>query len=85
MKKSDLVLIEGGKVEVPETPDRVDFTCHHCKMPCVMYPRSTPIATMHAVPGCTEWAKVEGKRDDLARFLIKCGVHVHVPGSIVPN
>lgn len=80
MSKPNLSVIEGGKVDVAPTPERVDFNCHHCKRPCVMYPKATPIAVMHSVPACEEWARIEKKKDDLARYLIKCGVHVHVPG-----
>lgn len=79
MSKPDLRVIEGGKVELAEAPERVDFTCCDCQRPCVMYPRADPIAVMHSIPACDEWKRIEKKKDDLARYLIKCGVHVHVP------
>lgn len=85
MSKPDLTVIEGGKVELAETPERVDFKCHHCQRPAVMYPLSKPISVMHSVPACEEWARIAMRKDDLARYLIKCNVHVHVPGSDVPQ
>jgi len=85
MSKPDLKVIEGGKVEAVETPERVDFKCCDCKRPAVMYPRTQPIAVMHSVPACEEWVRIAMRKDDLARYLIKCGVHVHVPGADVPS
>ena len=66
--------IEGGKIDIVETPDRVDFNCFSCGKPCVMYPKSKPLAVQHALPECSEWGK-----KDTARFLIKCDVHLLVP------
>lgn len=68
-------------IELSDIPERVDFNCHDCERPCIMYPRSKPIAVMHSVPVCESWQDVEGKKDDLERYLIKCGVHMIVPGS----
>ena len=82
MSKPELKLIQGDLANIP---DRVDFTCHDCKQPAVMYPLGKPISVMHSLPPCAEWKRIESDMDDLARYLIKCGVHVHVPGSIVPN
>lgn len=75
--KPDLKLIQGDKanlVEAVATPERVDFDCHSCGRPCVMYPKSKPLAVQHALPDCDEW-----KKKETAAFLIKCGVHMHVP------
>jgi hypothetical protein len=72
--KPELSVIEGGKVEAVETPERVDFACHSCSLPCVMYPKSKPLAVQHAIPECSEW-----KKKDTLGFLIKCDVHLHVP------
>lgn len=81
-KKPDLKLIQGSGeklIETVETPERVEFNCHHCKGACIMYPRAKPIAVQHAIPACEAWITIEAKKDDLERFLIKCGVHVLVP------
>jgi hypothetical protein len=77
--KPDLKVIEGGKVEAVEIPERADFTCWYCQNPAVIWPRSKPVAVQHSIPVCTEWQKVEAKKDDLERYVIKCGVHVLVP------
>lgn len=82
--KPKLRLIEGqGKplgerpsVEIVETPERLEFKCPQCGGSCICYPRSKPIAVQHAVPECKLW-----KKGETARFLIKAGVHLHVPGS----
>lgn len=74
-----LKLIKGEKVEPVETPERVEFPCPHCKASCVMWPRSKPLAVQHSLPTCKGWQRVEGKKDDLERFLIKAGVHLLVP------
>jgi len=80
------LVAEGGNlIEPAEAPEKVDFKCWHCKRPAVMYPRAQPIAVMHQIPACDEWKRIEKKEDDLARYLIKCGVHVHVPGSELPG
>jgi len=60
-------------------PLLVEFDCPECKAPVRMLPREQPIAVQHAIPSCEAWAKVEGKRDDLERYLIKAGVHIYVP------
>jgi hypothetical protein len=82
MSKPSLSVLEGGIAKIPE---RVDFECHHCTRPAVMYPLAKPITVMHSIPACDEWKRIESDKDDLARYLIKCGVHVHVPGSDVPR
>jgi hypothetical protein len=74
-----LELIEGGKVEAVETPERVEFACPQCNGACVMYPRASPVPVQHSVPTCKAWQEIEGKKDDVERFLIKAGVHIHVP------
>ena len=90
--KPDLKLIQGSGanvlksthrgdklIETVDTPERVEFNCHHCKGVCQMYPRAKPIAVQHAIPACEAWTTIEAGKDDLERFLIKCGVHVLVP------
>lgn len=79
MSKPDLTVIEGGKVQLVEIPERVEFVCHACAVLCVMYPRSKPISVQHGLPTCNDWKRIEGKKDDLERFLIKAGMEVHVP------
>lgn len=79
MSKPELTVIEGGKVEVAETPECVPFTCWKCAGPCMMHPRAKPIAVQHCIPACEEWKKIETKKEELERFLIKCDVHLHVP------
>jgi hypothetical protein len=71
---------EGESKIVQLVQRRVDFSCFYCHLACIMYPRSKPIIVVHALPTCTEWEKVEKKKDDLERFLIKCGAHLHTPG-----
>lgn len=75
MTKPDLTVIEGGKVELAEQPERVDFACWKCNAPCVLHPRNGN-ATMHALPTCEEWTRIESKKEDVERFLIKSGVHM---------
>ncbi len=77
MTKPDLKLIEGGKVE--ELPEQVEFPCPSCKRSCLMFPRTKPIAVQHALPTCRSWKLIEGKKDDIERFLIKAGVHLLLP------
>lgn len=67
---------ERPSIEIVETPESVHFDCPQCGEPCVAYPRAKPIAVQHAVPECKLW-----KRGETARFLIKAGVHLHMPGS----
>ena len=74
-KKPELSVIEGGKIDVVELPERVEFECWKCKGWCVMFPRSKN-ATQHSIPVCKEWERIEKKKEDLERFLIKCGVHL---------
>lgn len=75
MTKPDLTIIEGGKVEEYKPPARVDFKCWKCGEPCVLHPNNGN-ATMHSLPACDEWARIESKKEDLERFLIKSGVHM---------
>jgi predicted RNA-binding Zn-ribbon protein involved in translation (DUF1610 family) len=74
-----LTVIEGGKVEEVEIPERVDFACPQCGSACVMYPRNKPMAVQHSLPTCKLWDRVQGKKEDVERFLVKAGVHVLVP------
>lgn len=63
-------------VEIVETPERLTFDCPQCGASCIAFPRAKPIAVQHAKPECKLW-----KKGETARFLIKAGVHLHVPGS----
>ena len=76
MEKQKLTLIEGA---AQSEPDRVEFACPQCKASCILWPKARPIAVQHALPGCRAWRLIEGKKDDLERFLIKAGVHLLVP------
>lgn len=78
MTKPDLKLVRGSKIEVIEAPERIDFTCWKCGRPCVTYPRGGS-ATQHSLPTCAEWQKIEAKKDDVERFLIKSGLHISTP------
>jgi hypothetical protein len=80
-KKPNLKVIEGGKVDPVEIPERVDFPCGACGAPCVMFPRNKPIAVQHALPACKRWKQVPNKVTT-EQFLIEAGAHLHVPGSI---
>ncbi len=68
-----------GAVVVPLPVDVVHFDCPECKGRVRMRPLEQPIAVEHSIPSCAAWSKVEGKRDDLERYLIKAGAHIHVP------
>jgi hypothetical protein len=72
-------VIDFAKARADRAPELVEFTCPGCQRPCRMYPRATPIGVQHAIPACEEWQKIEGKKDDVERFLIKAGVHIYVP------
>ncbi len=61
------------------TPPVVEFDCPECKAPVRMRPLEQPISVEHSIPSCAAWEKIEGKRDDLERYLIKAGAHIHVP------
>ena len=71
--------IPGKIVEMVDVPAVKHFTCPDCKAQCVMYPRSKPMGVQHSIPTCKTWQQVEGRKDDLERFLIKAGVHLLVP------
>lgn len=79
--KPKLSVIKGGKPDaspiVEAVPEQVGFACPHCKGGCIFYPPSR--AVVHSLPACKLWQQIEGKKDDLARFLIKAGLHVLVP------
>lgn len=81
MKKPDLSVVEGGKIETVEIPERVEFTCWKCRGSCLVFPRAKPAAVQHALPTCTEWRRVAANMEDVERFLIKCGAHLLVPAS----
>jgi len=80
VSKPTLKVIEGGKVDTVEIPEQVEFTCPSCGLSCIMFPRSKPLAVQHAKPTCKLW-----NRGETQRFLIKAGVHLHVPGSETSN
>ena len=61
------------------TPEVVEFDCPECKQPARMRPREKPIPVEHSLPHCPAWEKIAGKKDDVERYLIKAGVHLHVP------
>lgn len=79
MASLKLIKGEGQRVETVDVPECVDFDCPHCKGPCVMFPRSKPVAVQHGLPTCKGWQRVEKKKDDLERFLIRAGVHLLIP------
>jgi len=69
---------EKSIIETVETPETVHFTCPDCKRACVLYPRNKPMGAQHVVPTCKSWQRVEGRKEDLERFLIKAGVDLLV-------
>lgn len=66
-------------LEVVQIPEEVIFNCPDCAADVRMRPRDQPISVAHSLPYCGTWEKIEGKKDDVERFLIKAGVHVLVP------
>lgn len=76
-----LKLIEGGKVEPVEIPEQHHFECPECRRDVVMYPRTAPMVVQHSIPTCRAWQRIEQKKDDLERFLIKAGVALLFPPS----
>lgn len=96
-KKPLLKLLEGGagagKVDQVEIPERHDFDCPRCGKPCVMWPRTKPIAVQHSLPTCKAWKQIEGlpkdrvdgKKRELENFLIEAGVWLLVPQQHDPN
>lgn len=68
-----------GKVIAMPAPESVEFACPDCGGNAVMWPRSKPMAVQHSIPICKTWQRIEGKKDDVERYLIKAGVHIHVP------
>ncbi len=73
------VIVEFGKVEIVDMPERQDFQCWRCHGRCVIYPRAAPMAVQHQIPPCDEWRKIEGKKEDIERWLIKSGLELLVP------
>lgn len=69
----------GGVVVPFPTPEVVNFDCPECKAPARMHPNEKPIPVEHSLPHCAAWEKIAGKKDDVERYLIKAGVHIHVP------
>jgi hypothetical protein len=81
MDKPQLKVIEGGKVEAVEIPERHEFACYKCGGSCVMFPRSKPIAVQHSLPTCKAWQRVEKKLDHVEGFLTKSGADLLIPKS----
>lgn len=80
MAKEHLRLIEGGAGDgklIEELPEQVEFKCPQCKASCIFRPSSRGV--QHALPTCRAWQRIEGKKDDVERFLIKAGLHLLVP------
>ena len=76
MSKPELTIIDGGKVEAVELPEREDFACWKCGKSCVIWPRAEPPSVQHSLPACSEWQRIETGAEDLERFAIKCGVEL---------
>jgi hypothetical protein len=66
-------------LSVAPPPEEVIFNCPACAASVRMRPRDLPISVAHSLPYCESWEQIEGKKDDVERFLIKAGVHVLVP------
>lgn len=62
-------------IDLVEIPERSDFPCWNCGRACVTYPRAG-FATQHSLPVCSVWDSIQAKKDDVERFLIKCGFHL---------
>ena len=73
---------KGGSVSLLRPPpNEVDFACPDCGAPCKLWPNSKPMCAQHAEPSkaCKSWGRIVGQKDDLARFLIKAGLQMHLP------
>lgn len=81
MTKPNLKVIPGGKVDLIEAPEEHEFACPVCGRSCKLYPKSKPLAVVHAEPrrACSAWRSIEDRKGDLAQFLIKAGVHLLLP------
>lgn len=75
----DVVEVEFGKVETIELPELQEFQCWKCNGKCVIYPRASPMPVQHQIPACDEWKKIENKKEDIERWLIKSGLELLVP------
>lgn len=62
-----------------DSPPLVEFACPECGKPALLHPLREPMEVQHSLPACALWERIEGKKDDVERYLIKAGVHVHVP------
>lgn len=84
MTKPNLTVIEGGKVELVELPERQDFNCWSCGGACVIFPRDAN-ATRHSLPVCAEWDRITSSISIGAapvfveQFLEKCGIKLLTP------
>jgi hypothetical protein len=76
---ADDVIVEFGKVELVDMPELQEFQCWKCHGKCVIYPRAQPMPVQHQIPACDEWKKIEGKKEDIERWLIKSGLELLVP------
>ncbi len=73
-------LVRGGNVVLLRPPPSVvDFACPGCNAPARLRPQARPIEVQHSLPSCELWKSIEQKEDAIERFLIKAGVHMHVP------
>ncbi len=72
-------VVQVSPAQPSSPPPVVNFECPDCGLPVRMRPLEQPIPVEHAIPHCPSWLKIEGKRDDLERYLIKAAVHIHVP------
>lgn len=79
MSKSDLTVIEGGKVDLITPPEEAKFACWKCGGGCRLFPKTKPMAVQHSMPVCSEWLKIVGKEEDLERFLIKSKIELVLP------
>ena len=68
---------EDKKIEIELQPERVDFQCHDCGAPCILWPRHQPMAVQHAEPTtCASWKAIEktpnaAERRDMTHEFIK--------------
>lgn len=74
---------KGRVLRLRPPPNEVDFACPDCGQPCKLWPNSKPMCVQHAEPAkaCKAWVAIAGRKDDLARFLIKAGMHIHLPSA----
>ena len=86
MSKPELTIIDGGKIEAVELPEREDFACWKCGKSCVIWPRAEPPSVQHSLPACSEWQRIETGADGdgaccalSAACAFQGGGHAHEP------